>query len=91
MKKSIAMISCLLLLGLSACSSGDDSKQANNTDKNAPPKKTVFDPYIKDVNKAKQVQGKLDAAQQKNDAQLQQADSANTSDQPDSAQPPTDD
>lgn len=91
MKKSLAMISCLLLLGLNACSSGNDSKQAKNADTNTPPKKTVFDPYIKDVNKAKQVQGKLDAAQQKNDAQLQQADSANTSSPPDSAQPPSDD
>ncbi|HET7396865.1 MAG TPA: hypothetical protein VFK12_10555 [Gammaproteobacteria bacterium] len=88
MKKLIVIISCLLALGLAACSSGNDSKQGKDAS-NPPPKKSVFDPYIQDVNKAKQVQGKLDAAQQKNNAQLQQAESANTVNQPDSAQPPT--
>lgn len=87
MKKSLAILGCLLLLTLSACSSGSDSKQDKNAD-NTPPKKSVFDPYIQDVHKAKQVQGKLDAAQQKNNAQLQQADSATSNSQPDAAQPP---
>ncbi|MGH8371302.1 MAG: hypothetical protein ACRETO_01045 [Gammaproteobacteria bacterium] len=89
MKKSLAIIGCLLL-GLSACSSGSDSKKGKDAD-NSPPKKSVFDSYVQDVNKAKQVQGKLDAAHQKNNAQLQQAESANTNSQPDSAQPPSDD
>jgi hypothetical protein len=89
MKKSLVIIGCLLMLGLTACSSGNDSKQGKDAS-NPPPKKSVFDPYIQDVNKVKQVQGKLDAAQQKNNAQLQQAESATTASQPDSAQPPSD-
>jgi hypothetical protein len=88
MKRSLAIIGCLLL-GLSACSSGSDSKKGKDAD-NSPPKKTVFDSYVQDVNKAKQVQGTLDAAQQKNNTQLQQAESASTTNQPDSAQPPSD-
>lgn len=84
MKKLLAIFACLLVLGLSACSSGNDSKQ-NSSDADKPPKKSVFDSYIKDVNKAKQVQGKLDAAQQKENAELQQAVSAGTSSTPQSA------
>ena len=85
--RKVFAITGFLLLTLGACSSGSDSKQDKD---NAPPKKTVFDPYVQDVNKAKQVQGTLDAAQQKADAQLQQAESASTSSQPESAQPPSD-
>lgn len=90
MKQSLAIITCLLALGITACSSGSDSKQNKDADK-SPPKKTVFDSYVQDVNKAKQVQGKLDAAQKQNEAQLQQAESANTQSQSDAAQPPSDD
>lgn len=86
MKKMLVIAGCVLLL--SACGSSSDSKQSKDAD-NAPPKKTVFDSYVQDVNKAKQVQGKLDAAQQKADAQLQQAESAGTTSQPQSAQPPS--
>ncbi|HET7649831.1 MAG TPA: hypothetical protein VFL15_03925 [Gammaproteobacteria bacterium] len=85
MRKAVVIMS-FLLLALGACSSGSDSKQSKD---NAPPKKTVFDSYVQDVNKAKKVQGTLDAAQQKANAQLQQAESASTSSQPDSAQPPS--
>jgi hypothetical protein len=86
MRKAFVIMGCLLLT-LGACSSGSDSKQSKD---NTPPKKTVFDSYVQDVNKAKQVQGTLDAAQQKANAQLQQAESASTSSQPESAQPPSD-
>ncbi|HEX5340349.1 MAG TPA: hypothetical protein VFX47_05670 [Gammaproteobacteria bacterium] len=89
MKKSLAIIAALLLLNLAACGSGNDAKQSKDSDQANQPKKSVFDPYLQDVNKAKQVQGKLDAAQQKNNAQLQQAESANTASQPQSASPPS--
>jgi hypothetical protein len=85
--RKVFAITGFLLLTLGACSSGSDSKQSKD---NTPPKKTVFDSYVQDVNKAKQVQGTLDAAQQKANAQLQQAESAGTSTQPASAQPPSD-
>ncbi|HET7921805.1 MAG TPA: hypothetical protein VFM15_03535 [Gammaproteobacteria bacterium] len=87
MKTSFALAGCLLLT-LTACGSGHDSKKDQQADQAQ--KKSVFDPYIQDVNKAKQVQGKLDAAQQKANAQLQQAGAAGTASQPQSAQPPTD-
>lgn len=51
MNKLTAIFLCFLALGLSACSSGSDTD-----------KKTVFDGYAKDVEKAKQVQKKVDAA-----------------------------
>lgn len=85
MRKAFVIVG-FLLLSLGACSSGSDSKQNKDS---APPKKTVFDSYVQDVNKAKQVQGTLDAAQQKANAQLQQAESASTSSQPESTQPPS--
>ena len=83
MKKLLAVIGCLLLLALSACSSGHDSKQSSSA--NNAPKKSVFDPYMNDVKKAKQVQGNLDAAHQKQNAQYQQAVSGSTTSQPPSA------
>ena len=86
MKKSMAIFTCLFALNLAACSSGNDSKKDGDK---APPKKTVFDSYVKDVKKAKQVQGKLDAANQAENSQLQRAESGNTTSQPDAAQPPT--
>ena len=86
MKKILVIFSCLLFLN--ACGSSSDSKQGKDAD-NTPPKKTVFDSYVQDVNKAKQVQGTLDAAQQKANAQLQQAESASTTNQPQAAQPPS--
>lgn len=67
MKNSFAIVACLLMLGLSACSSGSDSN------------KTVFDGYTKDVNKAKQVQKKVDAAQKKLKEQIKQAESGSGS------------
>lgn len=88
MKQTFVIVGCLLL-ALAACSSGSNSKQAKDTAQASQPKKSVFDPYIQDVNKAKQVQGKLNAAQQKANAQLQQAQSASTSNPPQSAQPPS--
>ena len=84
MKKLLAIGGCLLLLALVGCSSGHDSKQSSDSANN-PPKKSVFDPYMKDVNKAKQVQGKLNAAQQKQNAEYQRAVSGTTSSAPQSA------
>lgn len=82
MKILISIAACALLLSVGACSSGSGSPQS--TTKSIAAKKSVFDGYVKDVNKAKQVEGKLSAAQKKMQAQLKQAESGNGSGQ----QPP---
>ena len=84
---STALLASLLLLA--ACNSGRSPAKASSDDQHAPPPhKTVFDPYIQDLNKAKQVQDKLQAQQQRMEQQLQQAQSGTTRDQPAPAQPP---
>lgn len=78
MKSVFTVAACALLLGLGACSSGNDSQ---STTKSIAAKKSVFDGYVKDVNKAKQVQGKLSAAQKKMQTQLKQAETGEDKDQ----------
>ncbi|HET6724588.1 MAG TPA: hypothetical protein VFH85_01105 [Gammaproteobacteria bacterium] len=79
MKKLFVIIACLISLALAACSSGSDSQQTTKTKGGQTQKKTVFDGYIKDVNKAKDVQKKVDAAQKKLKEQIKQAEKGSAS------------
>lgn len=60
------MMRCLLpiavALALAACSSGEDAKPEAATD--APPQKTVLDPQLKALQKAKDVQKTINADKQ---------------------------
>ena len=51
-----------LMLAVSACSSSDDAKPAAAA--TAPPQKTVLDPQLKALQKAKDVQKTIDADKQ---------------------------
>lgn len=78
MKTLLVIIACFLSLGLSACDSGKDSEQTADTDTTTTTqKKSVFDGYVQDVNKAKDVQKKVDAAQKKLKAKIEQAEAGN--------------
>lgn len=60
-----------LLMGLSACGAGKSS--ANSSAENAPPpvSHTVFAPYIREIDKAKQVQNTVNAQKQALDQAIQ--------------------
>lgn len=81
MKTLLVIIACFLSLGLSACDSGKDPEQTADTDTTTTTtttqKKSVFDGYVQDVNKAKDVQKKVDAAQKKLKAKIEQAEAGN--------------
>lgn len=74
MKRLFVIAACLLSLGLAACGSSSDSQQSTNPNVDTAQKKSVFEGYVKDVNKAKQVQKKIDAAQKKLKAKIKQAE-----------------
>lgn len=78
MKKLFVIIACLISLGLVACSPSSDSQQATKTKADQMQKKTVFDGYVKDVNKAKDVQKKVNAAQKKLKAKIEQAEAGSS-------------
>lgn len=82
---SILMTALMLVLG--AC--GTDHSNGNNAASQAPPpvSHTVFAPYVKDVNKAKQVQDTVDAQKQALDRAIQ-AQTGTTSTPAPSAQSP---
>lgn len=82
---SILMTALMLVLG--ACGAGHSA--GNTTGSQAPPpvSHTVFAPYVKDVNKAKQVQGTVDAQKQALDRAIQ-AQTGTTSTPAPSAQSP---
>ena len=76
-----------LLLLLTACGSSNNSGNVSAGKSSQAPRKTVFEPYIQDLNKAKQVQNVLQAEQQKMDEQIQ-AQTGATRTPPAPAQPP---
>jgi hypothetical protein len=64
------MLLIAALVALSACSSGsDDASKA--TAEAAPPPKTVIDPQLKALQKAKDVQKTIDADKQKTDKAIE--------------------
>ncbi len=75
------------LLLLTACGSNNNSGNASTEKSAQAPRKTVFEPYIQDLNKAKQVQNVLQAEKQKMDQQIQ-AQTGTTRTPPSPAQPP---
>ncbi len=75
-----------LLLLLTACGSSNNSNVSAGKSSQAP-RKTVFEPYIQELNKAKQVQNVLQAEKQKMDQQIQ-AQTGTTRTPPAPAQPP---
>lgn len=75
-----------LLLLLTACGSSNNSNVSAGKSSQAP-RKTVFEPYIQELNKAKQVQNVLQAEKQKMDQQIQ-AQTGATRTPPAPAQPP---
>lgn len=60
-----------LLLGLGACGSSDSSKNQAAQDAPPPVSHTVFAPYIREIDKAKQVQNTVNAQKQALDRAIQ--------------------
>ena len=87
MKIVCALFAATVLLLIAGCGSSDNSNK--NSTQNAPPpvSHTVFAPYIREINKAKNVQKTMETQKQAMDQQIQAQTTATTTPAP-SAQTP---
>lgn len=86
-KNGITLALSVLAL-LTACSAHTHRTGQASADPSATaPQKTIFNPYLQDINKAKQVQATLEAEQQKTERQIQAQSGADAA-QPAPAKPP---
>ncbi len=79
---------CAILSLATACGTSEESN--NNTAQKAPPpvSHTVFAPYIREIDKAKNVQNTVDAQKQTMDRQLQEQTGASSAPNAASQSPP---
>ncbi|MGH8398417.1 MAG: hypothetical protein ACRETA_09270 [Gammaproteobacteria bacterium] len=82
MKPIITLFIVAAFLLISGCSSSDSSSKDTAQDAPPPVSHTVFAPYIRDIDKAKNVQKTVDAQKQALDQQIQAQTGATTTSAP---------